>query len=59
MMGVKCEYCGEEGAKLEWEAEFKVMSYWNHSGTPSIYFCGVRCLTDWMFDDGLLHWKGE
>ena len=56
---MECNYCGEEGATLALEAEFSVKSQWNFQGTPSIYFCGVRCLTDWMFDDGLLHWKGE
>ena len=56
---MKCEYCGAEGARLEWEAEFNVKSYWNYAGTPTLHFCGQDCLINWMFDDGLLRWKEE
>ena len=56
MSETTCDYCGAEGAKLEWEAEFKVMSYWNHSGTPTLHFCDKDCFVDWLFDDGLLRW---
>ena len=56
---MECDYCGTEGARLEWEAEFTVKSQWNHQGTPTMHFCDVNCFADWMFDDGLLHWKEE
>ena len=56
---MECEYCGTEGARLEWEAEFAFKSLWNYQGTRLIYFCDRNCFVDWMFDDGLLRWKEE